>query len=104
MMIPGANGLRLSRLLSHAHRASGIRVRTEYETNSNEDAHTAASWCSGCLGVVSLSVAWGVAAALVPTFDAFVVRKLGAPGHEEFAVGETALGGRVVVTTTCCGA
>ena len=29
--------------------------------------------------------------------DAFIVRKLGAPGHEEFAVGALASGGRVVV-------
>lgn len=29
--------------------------------------------------------------------DAFIVRKLGAPGHEEFAFGALASGGRVVV-------
>ena len=38
-----------------------------------------------------------VAAALGAPLDAFVVRKLGAPGHDEFAVGAMALGGRVVV-------
>jgi erythromycin esterase-like protein/predicted phosphoribosyltransferase len=42
-------------------------------------------------------VAWEVAAALGVPLDAFVVRKLGAPGHEEFAVGALASGGRVVV-------
>ncbi|BBX65808.1 hypothetical protein MSAS_49820 [Mycobacterium saskatchewanense] len=42
-------------------------------------------------------VAWEVAAALHAPLDAFVVRKLGAPGHEEFAVGALASGGRVVV-------
>jgi predicted phosphoribosyltransferase len=44
-----------------------------------------------------IPVAWEVAAAFGTPFDAFVVRKLGAPGHEEFAVGAMALGGRVVV-------
>ena len=44
-----------------------------------------------------IPVAWEVAAALGAPVDAFVVRKLGAPGHEEFAVGALASGGRVVV-------
>ncbi len=44
-----------------------------------------------------IPVAWEVAAALEAPLDAFVVRKLGAPGHEEFAVGALASGGRVVV-------
>lgn len=44
-----------------------------------------------------IPVAWEVAAALGAPLDAFVVRKLGAPGHEEFAVGALATGGRVVV-------
>ncbi|WP_425003755.1 erythromycin esterase family protein [Mycolicibacterium sp. S3B2] len=42
-------------------------------------------------------VAWEVAASLGAPLDAFIVRKLGAPGHEEFAVGALASGGRVVV-------
>lgn len=42
-------------------------------------------------------VAWEVAAALRAPLDAFIVRKLGAPGHEEFAMGALASGGRVVV-------
>ena len=42
-------------------------------------------------------VAWEVAAALGAPLDTFIVRKLGAPGHEEFAVGALASGGRVVV-------
>jgi erythromycin esterase-like protein/predicted phosphoribosyltransferase len=42
-------------------------------------------------------VAWEVAAALGAPLDAFIVRKLGAPGHEEFAMGALASGGRVVV-------
>lgn len=42
-------------------------------------------------------VAWEVAAALRAPLDAYVVRKLGAPGHEEFAVGALASGGRVVI-------
>lgn len=42
-------------------------------------------------------VAWEVAAALDVPLDVYVVRKLGAPGHEEFAVGALATGGRVVV-------
>jgi erythromycin esterase-like protein/predicted phosphoribosyltransferase len=42
-------------------------------------------------------VAWEVASALGAPLDAFIVRKLGAPGHEEFAVGALASGGRVVV-------
>lgn len=42
-------------------------------------------------------VAWEVAAALGVPLDAFVVRKLGLPGHEEFALGAMAFGGRVVV-------
>ncbi|OBH60294.1 erythromycin esterase family protein [Mycobacterium sp. E2479] len=44
-----------------------------------------------------LPVAWEVAAALHAPLDAFIVRKLGAPGHEEFAVGALATGGRVVI-------
>ncbi|WP_101949658.1 erythromycin esterase family protein [Mycobacterium sp. 3519A] len=44
-----------------------------------------------------IPVAWEVAASLAAPLDAFVVRKLGAPGHEEFAVGAVATGGRVVV-------
>jgi erythromycin esterase-like protein/predicted phosphoribosyltransferase len=44
-----------------------------------------------------IPVAWEVAAALHAPMDAFVVRKLGAPGHEEFAFGALASGGRVVV-------
>ena len=44
-----------------------------------------------------MPVAWEVAAALHAPLDAFIVRKLGAPGHEEFAVGALASGGRVVV-------
>lgn len=44
-----------------------------------------------------LPVAWEVAAALGAPLDTFVVRKLGAPGHEEFAMGALASGGRVVV-------
>jgi erythromycin esterase-like protein/predicted phosphoribosyltransferase len=42
-------------------------------------------------------VAWEVASALGAPLDAFIVRKLGAPGHEEFAIGALASGGRVVV-------
>lgn len=44
-----------------------------------------------------LPVAYEVARALRVPLDAFIVRKLGAPGHEEFAVGALASGGRVVV-------
>ncbi|HZE15334.1 MAG TPA: erythromycin esterase family protein, partial [Mycobacterium sp.] len=42
-------------------------------------------------------VAWEVAAALHAPLDVFIVRKLGVPGHEEFAAGALASGGRVVV-------
>ena len=44
-----------------------------------------------------IPVAYEVAKALGVPLDAFIVRKLGAPGHEEFAVGARASGGRVVV-------
>ncbi|KUI33954.1 erythromycin esterase [Mycobacterium sp. IS-1496] len=44
-----------------------------------------------------IPVAWEVAAALGAPLDAFIVRKLGAPGHEEFAMGALATGGRVVL-------
>jgi erythromycin esterase-like protein/predicted phosphoribosyltransferase len=44
-----------------------------------------------------LPVAFEVARAIGAPLDAFIVRKLGAPGHEEFAVGALASGGRVVV-------
>jgi len=44
-----------------------------------------------------IPVAWEVAVALHAPLDAFIVRKLGAPGREEFAVGALASGGRVVV-------
>jgi erythromycin esterase-like protein/predicted phosphoribosyltransferase len=42
-------------------------------------------------------VAWEIASALHAPLDAFVVRKLGVPGHEEFAAGALASGGRVVL-------
>lgn len=44
-----------------------------------------------------IPVAYEVASALGVPLDAFIVRKLGAPGHEEFAVGALASGGRIVV-------
>ena len=44
-----------------------------------------------------LPVAYEVARSLGAPLDAFIVRKLGAPGHEEFAFGALASGGRVVV-------
>ena len=44
-----------------------------------------------------IPVAWEVAAALQVPLDAFIVRKLGVPGREEFAFGALASGGRVVV-------
>ena len=44
-----------------------------------------------------IPVAWQVAAALGVPLDAFIVRKLGAPGHDEFAMGALASGGRVVL-------
>ncbi len=44
-----------------------------------------------------IPVAWEVAAALHAPLDAFIVRKLGVPGHEEFAAGALASGGRVVL-------
>ncbi|WP_218026899.1 erythromycin esterase family protein [Nocardia vaccinii] len=42
-------------------------------------------------------VAWEVAAALGAPLDALVVRKLGAPGNPEFAIGALAPDGRIVV-------
>lgn len=44
-----------------------------------------------------LPVAYEVARALGAPLDAFIVRKLGVPGHEEYAMGALASGGRVVV-------
>ena len=44
-----------------------------------------------------LPVAYEVARSLHAPLDAFIVRKLGAPGHEEFAFGALASGGRVVI-------
>ncbi|CPU55718.1 erythromycin esterase family protein [Mycobacteroides abscessus] len=44
-----------------------------------------------------IPVAWEVAAALGAPLEALVVRKIGAPGQEEFAVGAIASGGHVVV-------
>lgn len=44
-----------------------------------------------------IPVAWEVAAALGAPLDALVVRKIGAPSQEEFAVGAIASGGHVVV-------
>ena len=44
-----------------------------------------------------IPVAYEVARSLGAPLDAFIVRKLGAPGHEEFAIGALASGGRVVV-------
>ena len=39
----------------------------------------------------------GSCSALHAPLDAFIVRKLGVPGHEEFAAGALASGGRVVL-------
>ncbi|BBY62215.1 erythromycin esterase family protein [Mycolicibacterium helvum] len=44
-----------------------------------------------------IPVAYEVASSLGAPLDAFIVRKLGAPGHEEFAVGALASGGHIVV-------
>jgi predicted phosphoribosyltransferase len=44
-----------------------------------------------------IPVAWEVAAALGAPLDAFVVRKLGVPGQEEYAAGALAPGGHMVV-------
>ncbi|WP_327098099.1 erythromycin esterase family protein [Nocardia vinacea] len=44
-----------------------------------------------------IPVAWEVAAALNAPMDALVVRKLGAPGHPEFAIGALSTGGRIVL-------
>ena len=45
-----------------------------------------------------IPVAYEVAKALGVPLDAFIVRKLGAPGHEEFAVGALASGGRPIMS------
>ncbi|MFX0577897.1 erythromycin esterase family protein [Nocardia nepalensis] len=42
-------------------------------------------------------VAWEVAAALGAPMDTLVVRKLGAPGNPEFAIGALSTGGRIVL-------
>src|SRR3954465_12008605 len=42
-------------------------------------------------------VAYEVASALRAPLDVFIVRKLGVPGHEEFAMGALATGGVVVL-------
>lgn len=42
-------------------------------------------------------VAWEVAVALSAPLDCFIVRKLGVPGNEEFAMGAIASGGRTVL-------
>src|SRR3989442_6581407 len=42
-------------------------------------------------------VAYEVARALEAPLDVFVVRKLGVPGHEEFAMGAIASGGEIVL-------
>jgi len=42
-------------------------------------------------------VAWEVAAALGAPLDCLIVRKLGVPAHEEFAMGAIASGGRTVL-------
>ncbi|MFG1798057.1 erythromycin esterase family protein [Nocardia sp. NPDC049149] len=44
-----------------------------------------------------IPVAWEVAAALDAPLDALVVRKLGAPGNPEFAIGALSAGGHVVL-------
>lgn len=47
-----------------------------------------------------IPVASEVARALNAPLEAIVVRKLGAPGHEEFALGAIASGGQIVFNTT----
>ncbi len=86
-----------------AHRRPPRRVFT--------DRHEAGRVLAGLLGAYrgrpdvvvlglargGIPVAYEVARVLGAPLDAFIVRKLGAPGHEEFAVGALASGGRVVV-------
>ena len=48
-------------------------------------------------------VAWEIAAALHAPLDACVVRKLGVPGHEEYAMGALGGGGHVVVNQDVVG-
>ncbi|WP_280444700.1 erythromycin esterase family protein [Nocardia brasiliensis] len=44
-----------------------------------------------------IPVAWEVAAALDAPLDALIVRKLGAPGNPEFAIGALSIGGRIAL-------
>lgn len=50
-----------------------------------------------------IPVAWEIAAALGAPLDALIVRKLGVPGHEEYAMGALASGGHVVVNEDVVG-
>jgi putative phosphoribosyl transferase len=50
-----------------------------------------------------VAVGFEVAAALQAPLDVFVVRKLGFPGHEEFAIGAIASGGVQVLNETAAG-
>lgn len=62
---------------------------------------------AGCSDAIVLAlprggvpVAYEVASALGLPLDVFVVRKIGAPGHEEFAVGSIASGGVCLIDRT----
>jgi putative phosphoribosyl transferase len=47
-------------------------------------------------------VAFEVACKLNAPLDVFIVRKLGVPGHEEYAMGAIASGGVASSTRRCC--
>jgi putative phosphoribosyl transferase len=67
----------------------GVRLREIFEQNAEEPAQVLV------LGLPrgGVPVAFEVALALNVPLDIFVVRKLGAPGHEELAMGAIASGG-----------
>lgn len=67
----------------------GVRLRIFFDQNDEETAQVLV------LGLPrgGIPVAFEVAAVLNAPLDIFVVRKLGAPGHEELAMGAIASGG-----------
>src|ERR671914_53921 len=94
------------RAVTRAHHSSSRLMAPYYRDRTDAGRQLAAELTdyAGRADVIVLAlprggvpVAFEVASALRAPLDVFIVRKLGVPGHEEYAMGAIATGGVVVV-------